>query len=100
MHEAAMSVDVDPRRRSFIHALRVLRETAPLLRAAPTDRLPFLYAAMIRHIAQGRLPPRDNRLHPHVVKKKIMSNLSPKRPEHDHPPQPQTAFEQAVAIPK
>ena len=55
MHVAALSVDLDPRRLSFIHAVRVLREIAPLLRAAPTDRLPFLYAAMIQHIAQGRL---------------------------------------------
>jgi len=97
MHEAALSVDIDPRRLSFIHAVRVLRETAPLLRAAPTDRLPFLYAAMIQHIAQGRLPPRDNRINPRVVKKK-MSNFAKKRPEHCHPPQPQTSFEQAVVI--
>lgn len=97
MHEAALSVDIDPRRLSFIHAVRVLRETTPLLRAAPTDRLPFLYAAMIQHIAQGRLPPRDNRINPRVVKKK-MSNFAKKRPEHSHPPQPQTAFEQAVRI--
>jgi len=104
MHEAALSVDLDPRRLSFIHAVRVLRETAPLLRAAATERLPFLYAAMIQHIAQGRLPPRDNRINPRVVKKK-MSNPShlrtcfpKKRPEHCHPPQPQTSFEQAVVI--
>jgi len=97
MHEAALSVDIDPRRLSFIHALRILRETAPLLRAASTDRLPFLYAAMIQHIAQGRLPLRDNRINPRVVKKK-MSNFAKKRPEHCHPPQPQTSFEQAIVI--
>jgi len=97
MHVAALSVDIDPRRLSFIHALRILRETAPLLRAAPANRLPFLYAAMIQHIAQGRLPPRDNRINPRVVKKK-MSNFAKKRPEHCYPPQPQTSFEQAVRI--
>ncbi|MEK7732518.1 MAG: IS4 family transposase, partial [Planctomycetota bacterium] len=75
MHVAALSVDIDPRRLSFIHAVRVLRETAPLMRAAATERLPFLYAATIRHIAQGGLPPRDNRINPRVVKKK-MSNPS------------------------
>jgi hypothetical protein len=52
---------------------------------------------MIQHIAQGRLPPRDNRINPRVVKKK-MSNFAKKRPEHRHPPQPQTSFEQAVVI--
>jgi hypothetical protein len=59
--------------------------------------LPFLYAGMIQHIAQGRLPPRDNRINPRVVKKK-MSNFAKKRPKHCHPPQPQTSFEQAVVI--
>jgi hypothetical protein len=97
MHEAALSVDIDPRRLSFIHAVRVLRETAPLMRAAATEHLPFLCAAMIQHIAQGRLPPRDNRINPRVVKKK-MSNFAKKRPKHCHPPQPQTSFEQAVVI--
>ena len=104
MHEAALAVDIDPQRLSFIHALRVLRETAPLMRAAPDARLPTLYAGMIAHIAQGRLPLRDHRINPRVVKKK-MSNPShlrtcfpKKRPEHCHPPQPQTAFEQAVVI--
>jgi hypothetical protein len=97
MHEAALSVDLDPRRLSFIHALRVLRETAPLLRVAPAERLPALYVGMIAHIAQGQLPPRDNRINPRVVKKK-MSNFPKKRDKHRHPPQPQTSFQQAVVI--
>ncbi len=97
MHEAALSVDIDPRRLSFIHAVRVLRETAPLMRAAPDSRLPILYAGMIQHIAQGRLPPRANRINPRVVKKK-MSNFGKKRPEHYHVPQPQTTFQQSVVI--
>lgn len=97
MHEAALAVDIDPRRLSFIHAVRVLRETAPLMRAAPTVRLPALYSAMIQHIAQGQLPPRDNRVNPRVVKKK-MSKFGKKRPEHYHLPQPQNSFEQSVVI--
>ena len=40
MHQAALSVDLDPRRLSFIHAVRVLRETAQLLRAAPAPAFP------------------------------------------------------------
>ena len=84
-------------RLSFIHAVRVLRETAPLLRAAPATRLPILYAAMIRHIALGQLPPRENRINPRVVKKK-MSNFPKKRAEHYRVPQPQTSFQQSVVI--
>lgn len=97
MHEAALSVNVDPRRLSFIHAVRVIRETAPLLRAAPTSQLPCLYAAMIQHIAAGRLPARDNRVNPRVVKRK-MSKFAKKRPEHYHPPQPQRSFLESVVI--
>ena len=94
-HEAALSVDIDPRRLSFIHAVRVLRETVPLMRAAPASRLPILYAAMLKHLAQGRLPPRENRINPRVVKKK-MSDFGKKRPEHYHVPQPQTSFQQSA----
>ncbi len=97
MHKAALSVDINPRRLSFIHAVRVIRETAPVMRAAPSSRLPTLYTAMIQHIAVGRLPPRENRINPRVVKKK-MSNFAKKRPEHWHPPQPQTSFLQSVVI--
>jgi len=97
MHEAALSLDIDPQRLSFIHALRVLRETAPLMRAAPAARLPTLYAGMIAHIAQGRLPLRDHRINPRVVKKK-MSNFPKKRAEHYQVQHPQTSFEQAVRV--
>ena len=33
MHDAALSVDIDPRKPSFTHAVPLLRETAPLVRA-------------------------------------------------------------------
>lgn len=97
MHEAALAVDVDPRRLSFIHAVRVIRETAPLMRAAPACQLPSLYAAMIQPIALGQLPPRENRVNPRVIKKK-MSKFRKKRSEHYHVPQPKRPFEDSVAI--
>jgi hypothetical protein len=97
MHEAALSVSIDPRQLSFIHAVRVIRETAPHLRAAPTTQLPCLYAGMIQHIATGQLPPRDGRINPRVVKKK-MSNFPKKRPEHYRPPQPQRSFLHSIVL--
>jgi len=97
MHEAALAVDLDPRQLSFIHAVRVIRETAPLMRAAPTCQLPSLYAAMIQHIAIGQLPPRENRINPRVIKQK-MSNWKKKRPEHFHPPPLQKTFSQSVVM--
>ncbi len=48
-------------------------------------------------IAIGQLPPRDNRINPRVVKKK-MSNFAKKRVEHYNLPQPQRPFEQSVVI--
>ncbi len=90
-------MDIDSRRLSFIHAVRVLRETAPLMRAAPLSRLSILYAAMIRHIAQGGLPLRENRINPRVVKTK-MSNFGKKKAEHYRVPQPTTSFRQPVVI--
>jgi hypothetical protein len=41
--------------------------------------LPTFYAGMIAHIAQGRLPLRDNRINPRVIKKK-MSNFPKNAP--------------------
>ncbi|MGH7215112.1 MAG: hypothetical protein ACREIT_10150 [Tepidisphaeraceae bacterium] len=97
MHESALSVDVDPRTLSFTHALRVVRETIPLLRAARTQQLPRLYDALIRHIAAGRLPPRDNRINPRGVKVK-MSNFPKKRAEHYHVPQPIKELKASVVM--
>ena len=68
-----------------------------LILSAPASRLPILYSAMIQHIAQERLPSRENRINPRVVKKK-MSNFGKKRPEHYHVPKPQTTFRQSVVI--
>lgn len=97
MHEAAVSVNIDPRQLSFIHAVRVIRETVPLLRAAAAVDLPRLYAGMIAHIAARRLPPRDNRVNPRVVKIK-MSKFAKKRPHHARPPPLLRTFLEAVVI--
>lgn len=97
MHESALAVNVDPLQLSFIHAVRVIREAIPLLRAARTEQLPRLYEAMIQHIGRGRLPPRDNRINPRVVKVK-MSNFRKKRPEDYHISHPQRPFAESVVM--
>lgn len=97
MHEAAQAVNIEPDQLSFIHAVRVIRETIPMMRAACVEQLPLLYRAMIRSIAIGRLPPRRNRINPRVVKVK-MSNFAKKRTEHYRHPPPQKPFEQAIVI--
>jgi len=97
MHEAAVSADIDPLSLSFIHAVRVIRETIPLMRAAPAEQLWPLYHAMISHLATGRLPPRDNRINPRVVKVK-MSNFAKKRPEHYRVRHPDKAFPESIVM--
>jgi hypothetical protein len=97
MHEAALRVDVDPRRLGFMHAVRVVRDVVPLMRAAATAALPKMYDAMIAQIGQGVLPPRDGRINPRVIKVK-MSPWPKKRPHHYKPPQPTKPFRQAIAM--
>lgn len=97
MHESAQRQEIDPRTLSFTHALRVIKETIPLMRAARTELLPSLYEAMVQQIGQGRLPVRDNRINPRVIKVK-MSKWKKKRPEHYKPPQPQKSFADAIVM--
>lgn len=97
MHRSAQRQQIDPRTLSFTHTVRVIKETIPLMRAAPIRQLPGLYEAMLQQIAQVRLPPRDNRINPRVVKVK-MSKWNKKRPEHLHPPQPQKTFAAAIVM--
>ena len=97
MLQAALTVDIDPRTLSFMHAIRIIRHAIPQMRAAPTAQLPHLYQALIQFIARGRLPPRDNRINPRVVKIKI-SNFQKKKPQHLHGLQPQRSFMAAVVM--
>jgi Insertion element 4 transposase N-terminal/Transposase DDE domain len=97
MHESAKRWEIDPRTLSFIHAVRVIKETIPLMRAADTEQLPSLYKAMLEQIGQGRLPARDNRINPRVIKVK-MSKWPKKRPRHYNPPPPQKSFVAAIVM--
>jgi hypothetical protein len=97
MHEAALQVDVDPDRLSFVHALEVVRDAiAEFQMVAPTE-LPVLYTRMLSDIAAKRLPERRPRSNPRVVKRK-MSNFKLKRPEHYRPPKPSCSFREAVVV--
>jgi len=97
MLQAALTVDIDPRTLSFMHSIRIIREAIPIMRAAPTVQLPNLYQFLIQSIACGRLPPRDNRINPRVVKIKI-SNFQKKKPQHLHCLQPQRSFIASVVM--
>ena len=97
MHEAALSIDVDPRTLSFIHAVRVIRETIPVMRAASTQLLPALYDAMLKQISQRVLPSRDGRINPRVVKV-ARSKFKSKRAKHYKVPKPKPIADSIVML--
>ena len=81
MHEAAQRVEIDPRRLSFIGSVRVIRDSIKIMRNATVEQLPILYRALVMQISDCRLPKRENRINPRVVKVKMSPYLK-KRP-HD-----------------
>jgi hypothetical protein len=97
MHEAALSVDVDPDRLSFVHALEIVRDAVPEFQQVPPAQHPALYTRMLREIAAKRLPERHLRVNPRVVKRK-MSKFKLKRAEQYQPPKLQGSFRDAVVI--
>jgi hypothetical protein len=97
MHEAALTVDGDPDRLRFVHALEIVRDAVPeFQQVAPAQQL-ALYDRMLREIAAKRLPPRRPRSNPRVVKR-TQSNFRRKRADHFQPPAPQQSFRDAVVI--
>ena len=97
MHEAALEVDIDPDRLSFVHALEVVRDAVAEFQVVEEAQVAALYARMLADIADKRLPERRPRSNPRVVKQK-MSNFKLKRAEHYRPPKPYDSFRQAVAV--
>lgn len=97
MHEAALTVDVDPDRLSFVHALEIVRDAIPEFQMVARAQQRALYERMLDDIARKRLPPRRPRSNARVVKRKL-SNFKVKRPEHYRSPNPRGAFQDAVVI--
>lgn len=97
LHTAAASVDVDPDRLSFVHALRVIQDAISDLEMVAPAQWARHWARLIREIAAGRLAPRRARSNPRVVKRK-MSKFPLKRAEHRRPPRLQGPFRDAVAL--
>jgi hypothetical protein len=97
MHEAALRVDVDVDRLSFVHALEIVRDAVPEFQQVAPAQQQALYERMLREIAAKRLPERCPRSNPRVVKRK-MSKFKLKRAEHLQPPKPQGSFREAVVV--
>ena len=98
MLDAAATGDLDPDRLSFTHALRVIQESLPEFQLVDRAELPRLYQRLVRDVARQRLPARELRSNPRVVKRK-MSNFRLKRAAQAHPPQPTSrSFQEAVHV--
>ncbi len=98
MLDAATTVGVDPDRLSFTHALRVIQESLPEFHLVDRAELPRLYQRLVRDGARERLPDRQPRSNPRVVKRK-MSNFKLKRAAQAPPLQPTIqSFRDAVKV--
>ena len=85
MHQAALQAGLDPDRLSFTKALSLICDAIPEFQMVASEQHPALYRRLLEDIARHRLPERDNRINPRVVKRK-MSNFRLKRAEHQHWP--------------
>jgi hypothetical protein len=96
MCEAAATIDVAPRRISFVNTLKILRCRLPECNPTPCE-LRRWHANLIAEIAENVLEPRRNRINPRVIKRK-MSRWLKKRPKHRNSPQPTRDFRQSIVL--
>jgi hypothetical protein len=97
MHEAAVQNGLDPDRLSFINAVRIIRDAVPEFQMTTSEQLPRLYQRLLNDVARHRLPERENRSNPRVVKRK-MSKFKLKRKDHLRWPQPSKPFQEAIVV--
>jgi hypothetical protein len=97
MHQAALLADIDPDRLSFVHAIEVLKDAIPEFQMVAPSQRDQLYLRLLKDIASVRLPLRQHRVNPRVVKRK-MSNFLKKRSDHYEWPQPKMSFREAISL--
>lgn len=95
MHEAALTVDVDPDRLSFIHAGHVVRRKLTAFNAIPPVQRKAFHERVLEEILQERLACRRSRRNPRGVKRK-MSNWPLRRSRST--PQQLVIISQAIRI--
>ena len=95
--DAAQQADLDPDRLSFTNALELIVDSLYDFQFLDPAQQAPRYQQLLRDLAAFRLPPRENRSNPRVVRAKS-TNFNMKRPEHDHWPQPTTPFRDAIVL--
>jgi len=87
MHQAALTQALDPDRLSFVNALRLIQDALADFQLIDPDQHDRLWQRLLADMATFRLPPRENRINPRVVKQKV-SKFKAKRSHHLRPPKP------------
>lgn len=90
MHKAAQSARLDPRRLSFVNAIRIIRDAAPIIRQAAPDRRPGLIAAMLAPGSPSRCSRPAQAASTRASSSKTCPTTSPSAPStsaHPHPGQ-------------
>lgn len=99
MFQAASDAQIDPDRLSFTHAVRLISDAIPFFQLThPQDHDALLHWLLsdIVH-PRFRLPPRDNRINPRVVKRRT-SRYPRKRLQDYALPQPEKPFREVVTL--
>jgi hypothetical protein len=97
MHEAAIQAGLAPDRLSFVNAVRIIGDAVAEFQMTTPAQWARLYQRLLKDIAGYRLPERENRSNPRVVKRK-MSKFKLKREVHRHWPQPAKPLQAAIVI--
>ena len=97
MHDAAVQAGLAPNRLSFTKSLRILRNAIPEFQIIDQAHKVLFYKRLLRDISRAKLPERDNRSNPRVVKRK-MSGFNKKRDKHRSWPQPTMPLPEAVVL--
>lgn len=97
MHEAACAERLDCDRLSFKGCFQVLQAALPDCDTRTPQTFDDWYAELLRRMREERLPPRQHRINPRVIKRK-MSRWPKKQPHHRRPPPPTQPFCQSVVM--
>lgn len=97
IHDAAGQVAMDPDGLSFINALELICDAIPEFQMSAPQEHERLYQRLLADIRQHRLPERDHRCNPRVVKRK-MSKFPRKRPIHQQRRQPRRPFRESIIL--
>ena len=97
MFEAAKAENLDTDRLSFKGCFHVLQAALPDCDASTPETFESWYQNLLARMRDEKIPPRQNRINPRVIKRK-MSKWPKKRPEHRGIPPLTKPFIQAVVM--